>query len=146
MPTPPIGSRAPWPAGITNQDGKPVVLGDYVGKHVLLYFYPMDDTPGCTVEACNLRDHQPALRNTVVLGASLDDAASHRAFRAKYQLPFDLLVDPAHALADAYGALPAGGKHASRMSVLIGPDGMIKVVWPKVDPKTHHQEVLAAVG
>ena len=146
MPLPTIGSPAPWPAGITNQDGKPVALADFAGKHVLLYFYPMDDTPGCTVEACNLRDHQPKLPNIVVLGASLDDAVSHRAFRAKYHLPFDLLVDRDHALADAYGALPEGGKRTSRVSVLIGPDGKVAKVWPKVDPKIHHQEVAAAVG
>jgi len=146
MPTPTIGSPAPWPAGITNQDGKAVHLADYAGKNVLLYFYPKDDTPGCTIEACNLRDHLPQLRNTVVFGASVDDAASHHAFRTKFNLPFDLLVDPDKALAKAYGALPEGSQKASRMSVLIGPEGKVAVVWAKVDPKVHHQEVLAAVG
>ena len=146
MPTPPIGSPAPWPAGITNQDGKAVHLADYAGKNVLLYFYPKDDTPGCTIEACNLRDHLPQLRNTVVLGASLDSAASHQAFRAKFNLPFDLLVDPDQALAKAYGALLPDKKNPSRMSVLINPEGKVALVWAKVDPKTHHQEVLAAVG
>ncbi|MBA3710714.1 MAG: peroxiredoxin [Planctomycetes bacterium] len=146
MPLPAIGSPAPWPDGIVNQNGKAVRLQDFAGRNVLLYFYPKDDTPGCTIEACNLRDHQAKLKNTVVLGASLDDAASHQAFITKFNLPFDLLVDQDQALAKAYGVLPEGGRTTSRSSVLIGPDGKIKEVWAKVDPKVHHEEVERAVA
>jgi thioredoxin-dependent peroxiredoxin len=146
MPIPTVGSPAPWPEGIVNQDGKPIRLKDLAGKNVLLYFYPKDDTPGCTVEACNLRDHRAQLPNTVVLGASLDDAASHQAFIKKFNLPFDLLVDRDQALAKAYGVLPEGGRTTARSSFLIGPDGRVKSVWAKVDPKVHHQEVAQAVG
>jgi thioredoxin-dependent peroxiredoxin len=146
MAMPSIGSPAPWPEGIVNQDGKPIRLRDLAGKNVLLYFYPKDDTPGCTIEACNFRDHQATFKNTVIFGASLDDAASHKAFIQKFSLPFDLLVDKDKALAQAFGALPEGAKTTSRSSALIGPDGKIKAVWPKVDPKVHHHEVEKAVG
>jgi peroxiredoxin Q/BCP len=141
-----VGQAAPWPEGITTQDGTPVRLQDHRGKHVLVYFYPRDDTPGCTIEACNFRDHLASFPNTVILGASVDGADSHKAFRAKFQLPFDLLVDPQQALAKAFGALPAGASTTSRSSVLIGPDGKVKALWPKVDAKTHYQEVLKAIG
>jgi peroxiredoxin Q/BCP len=145
MPAPTIGSPAPWPDGITNQDGKPIRLKDLAGRNVLLYFYPKDDTPGCTVEACNFRDHGASYPNTVIFGASVDDAASHQAFRKKFNLPFDLLVDRDKALAKAFAALPDGAQYTSRSSVLIGPDGKVKAVWPKVDAKTHYQEVAKAV-
>lgn len=146
MPYPAIGTPAPWPAGLTSQDGTPLSLAAFLGRHVLLYFYPKDDTPGCTIEACNFRDHAHDLPGLVVLGASLDDAAAHRAFRAKFALPFDLVVDPQRALAAAYGVLPAGGSTTARVSFLIGPDGLIEAVWPKVDAKTHWQEVQAAIA
>ncbi len=141
-----VGQTAPWPEGITTQDGKPVRLADHRGKHVLVYFYPRDDTPGCTIEACNFRDHQASYPNTVIYGASVDNAESHRAFRTKFQLPFDLLVDPQKALAKAFGALPEGAQMTSRSSVLIAPDGTVKALWPKVDAKTHYQEVKQAIG
>ncbi len=145
MSMPTVGAKAPWPAGITNQHGKPVTLADHKGRHVLLYFYPKDDTPGCTVEACNFRDHRNDL-DAVIYGASLDDAASHQAFIAKFKLPFDLLVDQGQALAKAYGALPEGGQHASRSSFLISPEGTVKQVWPKVKPDQHWSEVQQAIG
>jgi peroxiredoxin Q/BCP len=147
MPTLTVGSPAPWPEGVTNQDGKPIRLKDLAGKNVLLYFYPKDDTPGCTIEACNFRDHHASYKNTVIFGASIDDASSHQAFRAKFNLPFDLLVDtPDKALAKAFNALPEGGQYTSRSSVLIGGDGRIKALWPKVDAKTHYQDVQKAVA
>jgi peroxiredoxin Q/BCP len=147
MPTLTVGSPAPWPEGITNQDGKPIRLKDFAGKNVLVYFYPKDDTPGCTIEACNFRDHQASYKNTVIFGASVDDAASHKAFRAKFSLPFDLLVDTGDkALAKAFNALPEGGQYTSRSSVLIGADGKVKAIWPKVDAKTHFQDVQKAVA
>jgi peroxiredoxin Q/BCP len=146
MSFPAVGSPAPWPAGLTDQDGVPLALADLRGKFVLLYFYPKDDTPGCTVEACNFRDHAAELRGVVVLGASLDDAAAHRAFKTKFALPFRLVVDNHGALAQAYGTLPAGANYPSRSSFLIGKDGLIKAVWPKVDPKTHWLDVQRALA
>ena len=146
MPTLTIGQVAPWPSSITTQDGTPVTLADYAGKNVLVYFYPRDDTPGCTIEACNFRDHAASYPNTVIFGASLDGAASHQAFKAKFQLPFDLLVDPKKELATAFGALPEGAQTTSRSSVLIDPAGKVKALWPKVDAKTHYQEVQRALG
>ena len=145
MSMPAIGDKAPWAPGITTQDGKPVDLAQHAGRHVLIYFYPKDDTPGCTVEACNFRDHRTDI-DAVIYGVSIDDAGSHRAFRAKFDLPFDLLVDPDKALARAYGALPEGAAYTSRSSFLIGPDGRIKAVWPKVKADAHWQEVKDAVA
>ena len=130
-------------------DGRPHSLGDYRGRIVVIYFYPKDDTPGCTIEACNFRDHAPELPGLVVLGASIDDAASHRAFKTKFNLPFDLMVDPKRELASAYGVLPDGvpaeNAKTARSSFLIAPDGTVKAVWPKVDAKTHWQDVQRAL-
>ncbi|GDY14406.1 peroxiredoxin [Planctomycetota bacterium] len=149
MPYPTIGAPAPWPAGLTTQDGAPLALSSLRGKHVLLYFYPKDDTPGCTIEACNFRDHGTELPGLVVLGASIDDAASHRAFKAKFNLPFDLVVDPKRELAAAYGVLPDGvppeSAKTARSSFLIAPDGRLKELWPKVDAKTHWLDVQRAL-
>ena len=149
MPHPAIGSPAPWPAGLTTQDGAPLALAKLRGNHVLLYFYPKDDTPGCTIEACNFRDHAPELPGLVVLGASVDDAASHKAFKAKFNLPFDLVVDAKRELAAAYGVLPDGvpaeTAKTARSSFLIAPDGTLKALWPKVDAKTHWQDVQRAL-
>jgi peroxiredoxin Q/BCP len=143
MPT--IGSPAPWPAGIVDQHGKQVSLASHRGRHVLLYFYPKDDTPGCTAEACGFRDHRAEI-DAVVYGVSLDDAVSHQAFIAKYKLPFNLLVDRDKRLAHAYGVLPEGSAYTARSSFLIGPDGLIKQVWPKVKPEEHWAEVKEAIA
>ncbi len=145
MSMPTVGSSAPWAPGIVTQDGKAVELAKHQGRHVLLYFYPKDDTPGCTVEACNFRDHASEV-DAVVYGVSLDDASSHQAFRSKFKLSFDLLVDRDKKLANAYGALPEGSQHVSRSSFLIGPDGKVKAVWPKVKPDVHWQEVRDAIA
>ena len=134
-------------------DGSRVALKDLKGKYVVLYFYPRDSTPGCTVEACAFRDQHSALqqRGAVVLGASGDSAASHGKFVARFNLPFPLLVDGDHAILTAYGAwgekVFMGRKHMGvyRVTFLIGPDGRIKHVWPKVKPETHAAEVLAAL-
>jgi peroxiredoxin Q/BCP len=131
--------------------GETVALKDFAGKHVVLYFYPKDDTPGCTVEACNFRDNFSVLQNedAVVLGISLDNVASHQKFRDKFELPFPLLADPDHTVADAYGVY--GQKEfmgrqymgVDRATFLIGPDGTLEKVWPKVKPDGHAGEVLA---
>jgi peroxiredoxin Q/BCP len=142
MPT--VGNKAPWPAGITTQSGKPVSLTEHTGKHVLVYFYPKDDTPGCTIEACNFRDHRTDI-DAVIYGVSLDDAASHKAFIDKFKLPFDLLVDRDKALAKAYDVDPNNSGYASRSSFLVGPDGNLKAVWPKVKPDQHWVEVKDAI-
>ena len=144
MPTPTIGRSAPWPTGITDQDGRSVDLARHRGEHVLLYFYPKDDTPGCTVEACGFRDHLAEV-GAVVYGVSLDDAASHRAFIAKHHLPFSLLVDAGRTLATAYGVLPEGSSYPARSSFLIAPDGRLVRIWPTVKPDGHWQEVRQAV-
>ncbi|HXF62677.1 MAG TPA: thioredoxin-dependent thiol peroxidase [Caldilineaceae bacterium] len=100
-----IGDMAPDFEAVTDE-GKTVRLSDYRGKRVVLYFYPADDTPGCTTQACSFRDHYLDIqeKNAVVLGVSPDDAASHQKFKTKYNLPFTLLVDQDHAITEQYGA------------------------------------------
>jgi peroxiredoxin Q/BCP len=129
---------------VPNQDGIQVTLSSYKGKPVLLYFYPKDDTPGCTKEAQNFRDEFPKFEkmNAVIFGVSRQDPKSHKEFKQKYQLPFDLLVDADGSLAKQLGIsqMPIIGLH-KRQSVLIGPDGRVAKFYDDVDPKTHSQEV-----
>lgn len=124
-------------------------LADYRGKWLVLYFYPKNDTPGCTTEACNFRDGygQIKMLGAQVLGISVDDTASHLAFAKKYKLPFTLLADADGAVADRYGALTnlALIKFAKRQTFLIDPQGVIRQKWLKVDPDTHAAEVIAAL-
>jgi thioredoxin-dependent peroxiredoxin len=131
-----------------NQDGKIVKLSDLKGKFVLLFFYPKNETPGCTKEACEFRDNYTELKklNTVVYGISRQDAASHKKFIAKHSLPFDLLVDDKGDVAKAFGVglMPIVGFH-KRMSVLIGPDGKVARFYENVDPSTHVPEVIADI-
>ncbi len=132
--------------------GKAVRLKDFRGQKVVLYFYPKDDTPGCTKEACSFRDAFAVYkkRNIKVLGVSLDSEASHKKFATKYKLPFTLLADPDHAIADAYGVY--GQKKfmgrtymgVKRMTFLIDEKGRVEKVFEKVKPEEHAQEVLAA--
>ena len=130
-----------------------VRLADLRGQRVVLYFYPKDDTPGCTTQACAIRDAWPEFGSTdaVVLGVSPDDVASHRKFGAKYDLPFTLLADPDHAVAEAYGVWTEksmyGRKYmgVERTTFLIGADGSIERVFPRVKPKEHADAVLAAL-
>ncbi len=128
-----------------NQDGKMIKLSDLKGKPVLMYFYPKDDTPGCTKEACNFRDEYAKFKKlgAVVLGISRQDEKSHQAFQKKYSIPFDLLVDTDGSLAKAYGitVIPGVGFHM-RQSILIGPDGKVAKFYPSVNPATHTEEVL----
>lgn len=148
-----IGKAAP---AFTLRDagGKSVSLRDFRGRDVILYFYPKDDTPGCTKEACGFRDAWAEIqeRNAVVLGVSADGQASHERFAAKYRLPFPLLSDPEHKVMAKYGAygekVMYGKKTMGviRSTVWIGPDGKVKKHWPRVrDAAKHPEEVLEAL-
>ena len=143
---------APGFTAATNGGGK-VSLSDFKGKHVILYFYPRDSTPGCTKEACAFRDEFGAFtdKGAVVLGVSTDSAASHDKFAGKYRLPFTLVSDEDKSISQAYGAWGEksfmGRKYQGthRVTFLIGPDGKIKKIWPAVKPVEHAREVLAAL-
>lgn len=148
-----IGQPAP---GFTakDQNGATVSLADFAGKYVVLYFYPKDDTPGCTVEACNFRDDHSTLQaaGAVVLGVSPDSEASHQKFIAKHSLPFSLLADTENALSTAYGAWGEKSMYGRtymgiiRSTFLIAPDGTVAHAWPKVKVEGHSAEVLAAIN
>lgn len=139
-----LGDTAPE-FSAPNQDGKTVRLSEHRGKPVLLFFYPKDETPGCTKEACQFRDRYSQFKKlgAVVLGISRQDSESHRAFRSKHKLPFDLLVDSDGKIAEAFGVgtAPVVGWH-KRQSILIGPDGKVLRVYHDVDPAAHADEVL----
>ena len=136
----------------TAGDGATVALADLCGKSVVLYFYPRDNTPGCTIEACQFRDRFGDFKKhgIVVLGVSADSAASHEKFAQRFRLPFILLADEDKAIARAYGAWGEksflGRKYMGmhRITFLIGPDRRIRKIWRKVKPLKHAAEVLAA--
>ena len=138
----------------TDQDGKPVSLSDYKGQKLVVYFYPKDDTPGCTKEACSIRDGWSQFRRkkVAVLGVSVDDAKSHRKFVDKFSLPFRLAADTDKAIVKAYGVWGEksmyGRKYMGthRVTYLIDEKGRIAAVWPKVKPEGHADEILEAVG
>ncbi|MCS6770758.1 MAG: peroxiredoxin [Kiritimatiellae bacterium] len=144
------GKKAPDFA-LKGTDGKTHSLKDYSGKTVVLYFYPKDDTPGCTKEACGFRDHFKEIsKRAVVLGVSKDSLSSHEKFASKYKLPFVLLSDPEAETMKAYGAYGEKmmyGKPVTgtiRSTVVIGPDGKVIKHWPAVKKaETHPEEVLA---
>ncbi len=121
-------------------------LSDYQGKWVVLYFYPKDDTPGCTTEACNFRDDIYKIRelNAEVLGVSLDSAESHAKFAEKHGLPFPLLSDASADVARGYGCYSSIGplKFAKRQTFIIGPDGKLARIYRKVTPARHSEEVI----
>jgi len=127
---------------LLDQDGKEHSLEYHHGSHVLVYFYPKDDTPGCTKEACVIRDMYKDFEsnNVKVFGISYDSVESHKKFAEKYQLPFTLLSDPKKEVIAMYGA--NGTLGTKRISYLIGPDGIIEKVYPKVDPAHHGAEIL----
>ncbi len=135
-----------------DQTGANVKLSDFRGRRVVLYFYPKDDTPGCTKQACSLRDGFSELEreNIKVLGVSMDDEQSHRKFISKYELPFTLLTDADHSVADAYGSYGektfAGKNYMGvlRKTFLIDEQGKIKRVFEKVKVESHADEVLRA--
>jgi peroxiredoxin Q/BCP len=124
-------------------NGTQVDLAALKGKTVVVYFYPKDDTPGCTKEANGFKDSFTQLteKDIVVIGVSEQDDASHQAFTQKYELPFALVADTDGKIANAFG-VPVTNGHAARMSFLIGKDGKIKKVYPKVNPEAHTQEIL----
>jgi len=146
------GDKAPAFEASTNGGGK-ISLSDLKGKNVVLYFYPRDDTPGCTKQACGFRDgyDQFKKRGAVVLGVSIDPVKAHDKFVAKFKLPFDLLSDPDKKIVQDYGVWGEkafmGRKYMGthRVTFLIGPDGRIKKIWPNVKPEEHADEVLAAL-
>lgn len=145
------GQKAPAFKG-KDQNGKPVSLADYKGKKVVLYFYPEDDTPTCTVQACNLRDNFGLLKKNgfVVLGVSPDEEKKHKKFEAKYDLPFTLVADANHAIIDKYGVWGEKqlygrtymGLH--RTTFLIDEKGVIRKIFLKPKSKQHTEEILKA--
>ena len=149
MTVPAVGDLAPEVA-LPDDEGRIHRLADRRGGWTLVYFYPEDDTPGCTTEACQFRDLHPAIsgEGLEVWGLSPDDAASHARFRAKFELPFTLLVDEGHTVADAYGAWAVKKNYGReylgivRSSFLVGPDGRIAHVWPRVKADGHAAAVL----
>jgi thioredoxin-dependent peroxiredoxin len=146
------GSPAP-DFTLTSDSGDAVTLSSFRGAPVVLYFYPRDDTPGCTAQACGIRDTWGAFdeRGAVVLGISPDSVSSHAEFREKYGLPFMLLADEDHAVAAAYGVWVeknmAGKEYMGieRSTFVIGPDGNVAKVMRRVKPDTHADDVLAAL-
>lgn len=137
----------------TATDGSTLRLADFKGKSVVLYFYPRDDTPGCTKEACAFRDvyREIVAKGAVVLGVSVDPVKAHVKFTEKFSLPFPLLADEEKAIVQAYGVwgekVFMGRKYLGvhRVTFLIGPDGRIQHIWPAVKPEHHAAEVLAAL-
>ncbi len=138
-----IGDQIP-PIEAKNQDGKIVKLGELKGQFVLLYFYPADETPGCTKEACTLRDHYDKIKamNAVVYGISRQDEKSHKKFIAHNKLPFDLLVDSDGHISKAFG-VAAVLNYNDRSSFLVDPSGKIIKTYPNVDPSKHAEEIVA---
>jgi peroxiredoxin Q/BCP len=132
---------------LPSQDGTPVSLSEFHGKWVVLYFYPKDNTPGCTIEAHNfqrdLAKYEQA--NAVIVGVSVDSTDSHKDFCAKQGLTFKLLADPDKKVVESYGSLRPNGM-ALRNTFLIDPDGKIVKVWTGVNPAQHSEEVLAAIN
>jgi peroxiredoxin Q/BCP len=149
---PVAGDPAPEVA-LPDETGTIHRLADQRGRWTILYFYPKDDTPGCTVEACEFRDQNGTFheRGADVWGISPQGARSKRAFREKFGIPFTLLADERHEVAEAYGSWVEKTKYGrtywgtARTTFLIAPDGRIAKVWPKVTPEGHAREVLAAL-
>ncbi|TSA17571.1 MAG: peroxiredoxin [Betaproteobacteria bacterium] len=129
---------------LADQSGKTRTLAEFRGKWVVLYFYPKDDTPGCTEEACSFRDDIFKLSQlgAQVVGVSLDDSASHAQFAKKFSLPFPLLADPSGVVTRSYGALPEGSRYARRYTFLIDPAGKVAKVYTSVETSRHSVEVI----
>jgi peroxiredoxin Q/BCP len=152
MSVPEVGDPAPGVA-LPDETGQIHRLADQRGRWTVLYFYPTDDTAGCTVEACEFRDRNDTIRErgADVWGISPQGAASKRAFREKFELPFLLLADEGHVVAEAYGSWVEKQNYGrtywgtARRTFLISPDGRVARVWPKVKPEGHASEVIAAL-
>ena len=146
----PIGATAP-DFHLNNEEGKTISNAGLEGQRFVLYFYPKDDTPGCTKQACGFRDNLPAFNklNVPVFGISADDEKTHGKFVKKYNLNFSLLADPEHSICDAFGVWVEKNMYGKkyfgiqRSTFIIGTDGKIEQVWAKVSPETHAEEVLA---
>ena len=148
-----LGQSAPQ-FTLQDQSGTEHTLSDYAGKWVVLYFYPKDDTPGCTTQACSVRDNLPRFHdiNATVFGISADSVESHATFAEKYGLPFTLLADEDHAVCEAYGVwkpLKVLGKEVleqlfgvKRWSFIIAPDGTVAKIYPDVEPEEHTEMIL----
>jgi peroxiredoxin Q/BCP len=147
-----VGDKAPT-FRLPADDGKEISLGDFHGKHVVLYFYPKANTPGCTTESIEFRDAQPAITklNGVILGCSADSVAAQAKFKAKQKLNFPLLSDPTFEVIEKYGArrmksfLGKSFLGIVRSSVLIAPDGKIEKIWEKASSKGHAAEIVEAL-
>ena len=146
------GDKAPG-FTLTDDTGSEVSLSDFAGKKVVVYFYPKDDTPGCTKEACSFRDNYDAIleKGAVVIGISPDDEASHGTFKSKFDLPFYLLADPEKKAIEAFGAWGEKKMYGKtyegviRSTFVVGEDGTIVKAWPKVKPEEHAEEVLGVL-
>ena len=144
-----VGDKSPE-FSLKDQNGERVALNSFRGKKVIVFFYPKDDTPGCTIEACKFRDDFELYeeKNAVILGVSKDGEESHRKFISKFDLPFRLLCDEDHAVAELYGAWGEksmyGRKYMGiiRTTVVVNADGMIENIFEKVKPKGHSEELL----
>jgi peroxiredoxin Q/BCP len=143
-----VGATAP-DFSVKDTNGNLVKLADYAGKTVVLYFYPKDDTPGCTKEACSFRDNyqQYLSQGITVFGVSMDDEVSHQAFTQAFKLPFPLLADTDGALTQAYDVQGErnGFRYAQRVTYVIGGDGKIQKVFESVNTETHATDVLSAI-
>jgi thioredoxin-dependent peroxiredoxin len=140
-----VGTTAPT-FTVKDTNGNTVSLSDFSGKTVILYFYPKDDTPGCTKEACSFRDNYTAYqgKDLVVLGVSADDQTSHQAFTSKFNLPFPLLADINHDIIKAYDV--DGGGYAKRVTYVIDSQGAIAKVYTTIDTQNHATDILADLG
>jgi peroxiredoxin Q/BCP len=147
-----VGSKAPDFSALTGE-GKKIRIKDFLGKTVVLYFYPKDNTPGCTQEACDFRDASShfSKKGAVVLGVSPDSVQSHEKFKVKFSLPFPLLSDPDHAIAEKYGVWKEKSLYGrkfmgvERTTFVIDPDGKIAKIYAKVKVKGHVADVLTRV-
>ena len=146
------GDKAPAFSGI-DQNGKKISLADYKGKKLVLYFYPEDDTPTCTIQACNLRDNYGLLKKNgfVIIGVSPDDEKSHKKFEKKFELPFILIADPSHAILKKYGVWDHkklfGHEYMGviRTTFVIDEKGVIKKIFLRPKNKAHAEEIIAAM-
>jgi peroxiredoxin Q/BCP len=143
----PVGAAAPEVVGV-DAKGTTFKLSAQTGRYAIVYFYPKDDTPGCTKEACAFRDafEQFVAAGVTIFGVSRDDDASHRAFLSKYTLPFPLVADPSGEVQKAYRVPPTAWGGAKRVTFLVGPDAKIARVFPDVDPGTHAKQLLDVIA